>query len=99
MQLSPLVLKEVRYRCFHIKCVTIMRVSGDHRRACAPRIHRRSRSTSDVLPVMGQISRTMMHRLMVLVIHPSTADHRCHIRLPTVDPFCPRWTNLALRQL
>jgi hypothetical protein len=44
MQLSPLVLKEVRYRCFHIKCVNIMRVSRDRRRVCAPRIRRRSRS-------------------------------------------------------
>jgi hypothetical protein len=101
MQLSPLVLQDVRCRCrcFHIKCVTVVRVSGDRRRACAPGSTVVVAPTSDAFHVMGQISRTTMHRLMVLVIHPSTADHRCRVRLPTVDPFCPCWTSLAMCRL
>jgi hypothetical protein len=49
-----------------------------------------------MLSVTGQISRTMMPRLMVVVVHPSVADRRCRVRLPFANPFCPRRTCPAL---
>jgi hypothetical protein len=96
--LSLLAPREVRRRCSHLECVTIMHVSGEHHQTHAPRIHHcvaAAATTSDVLPVTDQISGTTMHRLMILFIHPTTADRRCRIRSPTVDPFCPCRTRLT----
>ena len=51
--------------------------------------------TSGALLVTGQISMTMMPRLMVLVDHPFAAAHQFHAHPPNtdfsfVDPFCQR---------
>lgn len=70
----------------------------DPRRTCAAGIHCRDRSHLRCVACDESISRTTMSRLMVLVVYPSAADHRCHVRPPATDTFCPRRTRSAARR-